>query len=34
MFGRFVWNSIDASMLVTRTPGWIGAMLRTLWRHY
>ncbi|MFA5495620.1 MAG: FAD-dependent oxidoreductase [Porticoccaceae bacterium] len=34
LFGRFVWNSIDASKLVTRTPGWIGAMLRTLWRHY
>lgn len=34
LFGRFVWNSIDASKLVTRTPGWIGAMARTLWRYY
>ncbi|ALR20767.1 FAD-dependent oxidoreductase [Sphingobium baderi] len=34
LFGRFVWNTIDASMLVTRKPGWIGAMARTLWRYY
>src|SRR3546814_2374965 len=34
LFGRYVWNSIDASKLVTRTSGWIGAMARTLWRYY
>ncbi len=34
LFGRFVWNTIDASMLVTRKPGWISAMARTLWRYY
>lgn len=34
LFGRFVWNSIDASKLVTRTPGWVSAMARTLWRYY
>src|SRR3546814_11598123 len=25
LFGRYVWNSIDASKLVTRTSGWIGS---------
>lgn len=34
LFGRFVWNTIDASMLVTRKPGWVAAMARTLWRYY
>src|SRR3546814_13813506 len=34
LFGRYVWNSIDASKLVTRTSGWIGALARTLWRYY
>lgn len=34
LFGRFVWNTVDASMLVTRKPGWIGAMARTFWRYY
>lgn len=34
LMGRYVWNTVDASKLVTRTPGWIGAMRRTLWRYY
>lgn len=34
LFGRYVWNTAEASKLITRSPGWVGAMARTLWRHY
>jgi 3-oxosteroid 1-dehydrogenase len=34
LFGRYVWSAHEAGKLITRTPGWVGAMTRTLWRHY
>lgn len=34
LFGRYVWNTADAAKLITRSPGWVGAMWRTLWRYY
>jgi 3-oxosteroid 1-dehydrogenase len=34
LFGRYPWNTADAAKMVTRRPGWIGAMWRTLWRYH
>lgn len=34
LFGKYVWNTAEASKLITRTPGWMKAMASTLWRYY
>jgi 3-oxosteroid 1-dehydrogenase len=34
LFGRYVWSAAEAGKLITRTPGWVAALTRTLWRHY
>ena len=34
LFGKYVWNTAEASKLITRTPGWVRAMASTLWRYY
>lgn len=34
LFGKYVWNTNEAAKLITRKPGWIGAMASTLWRYY
>jgi len=34
LFGKYVWNTAEASKLITRSPGWMKAMASTLWRHY
>lgn len=34
LFGRFVWDTADASTLVSRKKGWMGVMARTFWRYY
>lgn len=34
LFGKYVWNTAEASKLITRSKGWVGAMASTLWRYY
>jgi 3-oxosteroid 1-dehydrogenase len=34
LFGKYVWNTAEASKLITRSPGWVKAMASTLWRYY